>query len=85
MPADQFERLSDGDHIVHARRHLQRLDLVAASAAHGGDDSALGAAGDVRLISGFADSLDDVVDLLLGGLLRHIDDHGLILLGIFGP
>jgi hypothetical protein len=53
---------------------------VAASAADGGNDGALGAASDVRLVSGFANAFDDVVDFLLGGFLGHVDDHGLVLL-----
>ena len=76
LPADQLEGLGDGDDVVDAGRDLQRFDLVAASAAHGGDDGALGAARDMGLVSGFADAFDDVVDFLFGGFVGHVDDHG---------
>ena len=65
MPADQLEGLGDGDYVVDAGRDRKGLDLMSPpAAADRGDDSALGAARDVRLKAGFADALDDVFDLL---------------------
>ena len=69
------EGLGDGDNVINARRNLQSLDLVSAAAADGGDDRALRSSRDVRLVSGFADALDHMIDLLLGSFLRHVDDH----------
>ena len=66
LPTYQFERLSDGDHIVHARSDLKRFDFVAPSAAHCSDDGALRASRHVGLIARFANALDNVVDFLLG-------------------
>jgi hypothetical protein len=66
LAADELEGLGDGDHVVHAGRDRKRLDFMTApAAADGCDDGALGATRDVRLESGFADALNDVVDLLL--------------------
>ena len=65
LPAHQFERLRDGDDVVDAGSDLQGFDLVAAPAAHGGDDGALGSASDVRLVAGFTDAFDDVLDFVL--------------------
>jgi hypothetical protein len=69
LAADELEGLGDGDDVVHAGSDLQRLNFMPASAAHGGDDGSLGPACDVRLVSGFADALDHVIDFLLGGFL----------------
>ncbi len=77
LPAHQFEGLRDRDYVVHAGRNLQRLDFVAASVSHGGDDGAFDSARDVRLVAGLANALDDVRNLLFGGFLRHVDDHWL--------
>src|SRR5579859_1899163 len=77
LPADKFEGLGDGDHVVHPGRHRKSFDLMAAStAAHGGDDGALGAAGDVGLEPSLANALDDVFDLGLGGVVGHVHNHG---------
>ena len=75
LAADQFEGLGDRNDVINAWRDLQGLDFVAATAAHGGNDGALGAPGDMRLVAGFADAVDDVVDFCFGGLLGHVDDH----------
>ena len=75
--ADELERLRDGDDVIHAGRDLQGFDLVPAPATDGGHDGALGAASDVRIVSGFANSIDHVRDLFLRCFLRHVDDHGL--------
>ncbi len=50
--------------------------MAAAATANGGHDGAFGAPGDVRLESGFADTLNDVLDLLFSGVVGHVDDHG---------
>src|SRR5208337_2041223 len=83
LPAHEFEGLGNGDDVVDPGSDLEGFDLVAAPAAHGGYDGALGAAGDVRLVSGLADAFNDVVDFLLGGFLGHVDNHGLVLLDRF--
>ena len=77
MTADKLEGLSDRNHVVHARSDGKRLDLMAApAAADRGNDGALRAARDVRLESGFADALNDVLDLLFGGAVGHVHNHG---------
>src|SRR6202041_1299022 len=75
LATDQLEGLGDGHGIVDSRGHLQGFDLVAASAAHGGDDGAFRAARDVRLVAGFADAFNHMRDLWFRGFLRHVDDH----------
>ena len=77
LTADQLKGLGDGHHVVDSGRDLQRFDLVAASVPHGGDDGALDAARNVRLVAGLANALDDVRNLLFGGFLGHVDDHWL--------
>src|SRR5208282_3015714 len=77
LPADELEGLGDGDHIVHPRRDRKRLDFMAApAAADCGNDGALGTTGNVGLKSGFADALNDVVDLFFGGVVGHVHYHG---------
>ena len=77
LAADEFEGLRDGDDGVDARSDRKRFDFMAAStAADGGNDGALGSTRDMGLESGFADALNDVLDLLLGGAVRHVYDHG---------
>src|SRR5207302_448335 len=77
LPAHQLERLRDGDHILHARRNLQRLNFMPAPASHRSHNRALHPASDVRLVARLANALDDVRNLLLRRFLRHIDDHWL--------
>jgi hypothetical protein len=50
--------------------------MAASSAADCRDNGALGATCDVRLESGLADTLNDVVDLLCGGVVGHVHNHG---------
>ena len=69
LAAHQFEGLCDGHYVVHSGSDLKRFDLVAPPTADGGDDRALRAARDVRLVSGFADAFNDMVDFLFGGFL----------------
>src|ERR1700677_1346114 len=77
LPADKLERLSDGHHVVHAGSNRQGLNLMAAAlAAYRRNNGALGAARHVGLESGFADALNNVVDLLFCGAVRHVYDHG---------
>jgi hypothetical protein len=77
LPTDQFERLRNGDYVVDPGRNRKRLDFMApASASDGGDNSALRTARDVGLKAGFTDALNDVFDLLGGGVIRHVHDHG---------
>jgi hypothetical protein len=76
LPADEFKGLCNGDDVVDTGRDRKRLDFVPPPGSHSGYDGALGAARDVRVVSRLADTLDDMVDFLLGGLVRHIDDHG---------
>jgi hypothetical protein len=77
LAADELKGLGDGDHVVHAGRDRKRLDFMAApTAADGGNDGAFGATRDVRLESSFADALNDVVDLLFGGAVGHVHNHG---------
>src|SRR5215468_1023560 len=73
--ADQLEGLRDRDDSVDAGRNREGFDLVAASAADGRDDGALCSAGDVRLITRFADAFDDVLDFGFGGVVGHVDNH----------
>jgi hypothetical protein len=57
---------------------------MAASAAHGGHDSAFRAARDVRLVPGFANAVNHMRDLLFRGLFRHVNDHwSALFLGLF--
>jgi hypothetical protein len=37
----------------------------------------------MRLVSGFTDTLNHVVDFVLGGFLGHVHNHGLVLLVCF--
>jgi hypothetical protein len=53
---------------------------MPASAPNRRDDGALRAARDVGLIPGFPDPFDDVIDFLFRSFLRHIHNHGLVLL-----
>jgi hypothetical protein len=50
--------------------------MAAPAAADCRNDGALGATRDVGLESGFADALNDVVDLLFGGAVGHVHNHG---------
>ena len=77
LAPDQLERLRDGNQRGHARSDLQRFQLAAPPAATDrADHGAFGAADDVGLEAAFLDSLDHVLDLLLGGVRTHIHDHG---------
>jgi hypothetical protein len=78
LQANQLKRLRDRDYVVHARRDRKRLNFMAPPAASDGrDNGALRTARHVRLKSGFADALHDVVDLLFGGAVGHIHNHGM--------
>ncbi len=84
LAADQLEGLRNGHDIVDSWGHLQGFDLVAASAAHGGYDSAFRAARDVRLVAGFTNAFDHMRDLLFRGFFRHVNDHwSSLFLGLF--
>jgi hypothetical protein len=76
----KLERLGDGHHIVNTGSDLQSFYLMAAPAAHSGDDRAFGAARDMRVVSGFANAIDHVLDLIFSRFFGHVDDHGWILL-----
>ncbi len=76
LTADELKGLGDRDHVVYPGRDRKGLDfMAAASAADCRDNGALGASRDVRLESGLADALNDVVDLFFGGAVGHIHDH----------
>ena len=81
LAADQLERLSDRNDVLHARSHAQGLDFVtAARIADDGDNGARGATSHVGLKSRFDNALDDVLNLMLASLFRHVHNHGLLLL-----
>jgi hypothetical protein len=69
LPAHQLERLRNGDHILHPRRHLQGFDLVSPSIAHRGHDGPLHSTRNVRLVARLANALDHVRNLLFGCFL----------------
>jgi hypothetical protein len=50
--------------------------MATSAAADRRNDGALGTSGDVGLESGFADPLNDVLDLLRSGVVGHVHDHG---------
>src|ERR1700704_2641952 len=50
--------------------------MATAAAADRRNDGALGTSGDVGLESGFADPLNDVLDLLRSGVVGHVHNHG---------
>jgi hypothetical protein len=54
--------------------------MASASAADCGYNRALGPARDVGGESGFPDALNDVVDLLRSRTIRHVYDHGNLLI-----
>jgi hypothetical protein len=54
---------------------LQCLDFVASPASYRGDDGAFHAARNVRLVTGLANALDYVRNLLLARFFRHVYDH----------
>ncbi len=49
--------------------------MTASATADGGNDGALGSAGDVRLEAGFPNPLNDVLDLFGGGAVGHVHNH----------
>jgi hypothetical protein len=49
--------------------------MAAPTAAHRGNDGALGASGDMRLEAGFANALNNVFDLLFGSAIGHVYNH----------
>src|SRR5208282_2318380 len=77
LTADELKGLGDRDHVIDAGRDRKRLDFMAASTtAHRRHDGALGATRDVGLEAGFADALNDMVDLLFSGAVGHVHNHG---------
>jgi hypothetical protein len=50
--------------------------MAAPTAADRRNYGALGTTRDVGLIPGFADTLNDVVNLLVGGAVGHVHNHG---------
>jgi hypothetical protein len=50
-------------------------------ASDGGHNGPRGSSRHVWLISGFPHAFNDVLDLLFRSSFRHVDDHGLALLG----
>jgi hypothetical protein len=50
--------------------------MTAPTTANCRNDGALGTSRDVRLESGSADTLNDVVYLLFGGVVGHVHNHG---------
>ncbi len=77
LTTDELEGLGNGDDVVDAGRDLEGLDFVPAAAPHGRHNGAFGATGYVRLVPSFADAFDNVIDLLFGSAIRHIDDHAI--------
>ena len=76
LAAGELERLEDRQHLFDAGDGRQRLGLQLALVADDADDGALLAAAEVRLEAQFADALQDVVDLLLGGVGSKNNNHG---------
>jgi hypothetical protein len=77
LTAHEFERLRNGNHVIHAWGDRKCFDFMASSAtADGRNDGALGAASDVRLEPSLADALDNVFDLFFGSAVGHIHNHG---------
>src|SRR5215469_6037761 len=72
---DQLEWLCDRSHVVDAGGDLQGFDLMPAAATYCGDDGTLSTSGYVRLVSGFTNPFNHVLDLLLGCSVRHVDNH----------
>src|SRR3984893_14117616 len=50
--------------------------MATTAASDRRNDGALGTTGDVGLESGFADALNDVLDLLRSGVVGHVHNHG---------
>ena len=67
LPADQLKRLRDLHHGPTPGAAC-RAQLSPIAAAHRRHDGALCAAGDVRLVTGLGDALNDVLDLLVRGI-----------------
>src|SRR5262249_62143236 len=78
LPAGQLERLEDRQHLLDAGDGRQRLGLQLVLVADDADDGAQRAAAEVRLEAQFLDTLQDVLDLLLGGVPPENDDHQVI-------
>src|SRR5258708_4058816 len=77
LAADELKGVGDRDHVVDSGRDRKSLDfMAAAAAAHRRDNRAFGTARDVRLKAGFPDTLNDVFNLLFGGVVGHVHNHG---------
>jgi hypothetical protein len=50
-----------------------------AAASNRCHDRPFRASSDVRLESSFANPLNNVLNLLFGGVVRHVDDHGSVI------
>ena len=69
-----------GHQFFDARRRAQRLQFasVSAAVAYDADYRSLLASNQVRVVAEFLDALDHVIDLRLGRVPEHIDDHLLV-------
>src|SRR5262249_30196158 len=75
LTASELERLEDGQHLLNAGNGLERLGLELVLIADDADDGAVLAAAEMGLETQLLDALQDVVDLLRGGLRSQNDNH----------
>ena len=76
LPARKLERLGDRDDFVDPAEVRERLLVGICVAADHSDQRPLLALGDLGLQADLVDAIDHRVDLSLGRLVRHHDDHG---------
>src|SRR5205823_5950440 len=75
LTAGQLERLEDRQHLFHAGNGSQRLDLKLALLADHTDDRPQLPLADMRSISQFLDTLQDMINLFRSGVGTDDDNH----------
>ena len=75
LAAGELVRLGDADRLLDARQHLEERLIDGAGVAGDADGRARRAGHDVRGQSLRLDDFDDPVDLRVGGVRLHDDEH----------
>ena len=76
LTAGQLERLQNRQHLFDAGYGKQRLGLELALVADDADQGALLAAAEVRLKAQVTDTLQNVLDVFVGGVGTEDNNHG---------
>jgi len=80
IAASEFVRRGDAVGILHATPDLKLLHIELRWRTDAGEDDLRCTRGAMNVETEFNHAFDDGLDVLLGSLLLHYDDHGVVVL-----